>query len=66
LTSLLDRAASARRLACLFRNDLAALRLEQLAEDLDAQIARYVRHELQGEVFTSAPVRLGDGTTPPG
>nr|WP_294501481.1 hypothetical protein [uncultured Rhodopila sp.] len=47
LTDLLDRAASARRLANLIHDDAAGPRLEQLAEDLDAQIARYVRQELR-------------------
>jgi len=48
LTDLLDRAACARRLAGLIHDDPAASRLEQLAEDLDAQIGRYVRQKLQG------------------
>ncbi len=47
LTGLLDRAASARRLAGLIHDDPAAPRLEHLAEDLDAQIARYVRQEMR-------------------
>jgi hypothetical protein len=44
LTDLLDRAASTRRLAGLIHDDSAAFRLEQLAKDLDARIARYVWH----------------------
>jgi len=46
LTDLLDRAASAWRLAGLIPDDPAGPRLEQLAEDLDARIARYVRQRL--------------------
>lgn len=46
LTDLPDRAASAWRLAGLIPDDPAGPRLEQLAEDLDARIAGYVRQRL--------------------
>jgi hypothetical protein len=41
LETLLDQAARARRFAVMIRGDPAARRLEQLADELDAEIARY-------------------------
>jgi hypothetical protein len=45
--ALLDRAARARRLAIAIAiaGDPAAPRLEQIADELDAKIARYARFE---------------------
>jgi hypothetical protein len=55
LTDLLDRAERAPRVIGLMPGDRAIPRLEQFADDLDTQIARYVRHHflLEADKFSA-------------